>query len=142
MAGQFIAGLHTSGAKLDSTASTADGMFASWFKIYSVAGTVADTTSRVAAIWLDLQMATATIKGELYGIFATNGGEKADAWIGFETGANQGWEYMWYFDETAYDEAPVSTMTPATNNNAADGSIIIRLNDTDYYIPYFSLGKD
>ena len=142
MGGQFITGLHTSTSKLDSTASTTDGMFGIWAKVVSKTGSVTDTTSRVASIWLDQQMANETIKGEYYGIFATNGGMQADAWIGFETGGNQGWEYMWYFDETAYDEAPISTMTPATQTNDADGSIIINLNGTDYYIPYFGIGAD
>ena len=139
MAGQFIVGLHTATSKLDSSTGTTDGMFASWFKVYSASGSVADTTSRIAAIWLDNSMG-GTVYGEHYSAFITNGGIKADAVFGLETGA--GWDALFYFDETAYDQPPVSTMTPATQSNDADGSIIIDLNGTLYYIPYFGIGKD
>ena len=138
-AGQFIAGLHTSTAKLDSTAGTTDGMFGVWAKVYSVTGSVADTTSRIAPIWIDSQL-QGTVNGENYGIFATNGGLEVDAFIGFES--QSGWGYLFYFDETAYDEPPISAITPATSGNDADGSLIINLNGTDYYIPYYGIGKD
>jgi len=140
MAGQFIAHMTTDGSKLDSTASATDGMFGLWTKVASIVGSVTDATSRVAPIWIDNQM-SGTVNGEEYGIFATTGGTRPDAFVGFET-SSSGWDYLFYFDETAYDQAPVSTMTPATNTNAADGSLIINLNGTDYYIPYYGIGKD
>ena len=138
MASQFIAGLHTSGAKLDSTASVTDGMFASWLKVYSAVGSVADATSRVASIWLDNQM-NGTVSGEHYSIFATNG-SNSDAFVGFETGDGAGWDYMWYFDETAYDQDPLSDLG-AKNEVNSDKSIKIKLNDTVYYIPIFVVGN-
>ena len=138
-AGQFIVGLHTSTAKLDSMAGGTDGMFGVWAKVYSVTGSVADTTSRIAPIWIDSQL-QGTVNGENYGIFATNGGLEVDAFIGFES--QSGWGYLFYFDETAYDEPPISAITPATSSQDADGSLIINLNGTDYYIPYYGIGKD
>ncbi len=138
MASQFIAGLHTSGAKLDSTASVTDGMFASWLKVYSAVGSVADATSRVASVWLDNQM-NGTVSGEHYSIFATNG-SNSDAFVGFETGDGAGWDYMWYFDETAYDQDPLSDLG-AKNEVNSDKSIKIKLNDTVYYIPIFVVGN-
>ncbi len=133
-AGQFIAGLHTSGAKLAATASATDGMFGLWTKVYSVTGSVAAATSRVAPIWIDNQM-SGTVSGEEYGIFATTGGTRPDAFIGFET-TSSGWDYMWYFDETAYDQAPISNLG-AKNEVNSDKSIKIDLNGTAYYIPIF-----
>ncbi len=137
MASQFIAGLHTSGAKLDSTAGTTDGMFASWMKVYSAIGSVADTTSRVAAIWLDNSMG-GTVGGEYYSAFITSGGVKADAVFGLETGS--GWTSLFYFDETAYDQDPISDLG-AKNEVNSDKSIKIKLNDTVYYIPIFVVGN-
>ncbi len=132
-AGQFIAGLHTSGAKLAATAGTTDGMFALWAKVYSVSGSVAAATSRTAAIWLDNSMG-GTVDGEHYSAFITSGGIKADAVFGLETGA--GWEALFYFDETAYDQAPISNLG-AKNEVNSDKSIVIDLNGTAYYIPIF-----
>ncbi len=139
MAGQFIVGLHTPTSKLAASTGTTDGMFASWFKVYSVSGSVAASTSRVAAIWLDNSMG-GTVSGEHYSAFITSGGIKADAVFGLETGS--GWSSLFYFDETAYDQDPVSTVTPATQSNDSDGSLIINLNGTLYYIPYFGIGAD
>ena len=133
-AGQFIAGLHTSGAKLAATAGTTDGMFALWAKVYSASGSVAAATSRVAAIWLDNSMG-GTVSGEHYSAFITSGGAaKPDAVFGFETGA--GWSSLFYFDETAYDQDPISDLG-AKNEVNSDKSIKIDLNGTTYYIPIF-----
>ena len=139
MAAQFIAHLTAAGSKLDSTASATDGMFGAWLKVTSVTGSVCDATSRVAPVWIDNQM-NGTVSGEEYGIFATSGGTLVDAFIGFET-TSSGWKYLFYFDETAYDQAPISSITPAAASDS-DGSIIILINDTEYYIPYYAIGKD
>ena len=122
MAGQFIAHMTETGSKLDSTASVTDGMFGSWFKVASIVGSVADATSRVAPIWIDNQM-SGTVSGEEYGIFATTGGTVPDAFIGFET-TSAGWDQLFYFDETAYDQEPIS-----------GASLKVLLNATQYYIP-------
>ncbi len=138
MAGQFIVGLHTSTSKLAATVGSDDGMFASWFKIYSTSGSVAASTSRVAAIWLDNSMG-GTVSGEHYSAFITSGGAaKPDAIFGFETGA--GWEALFYFDETAYDKDPISNLG-AKNEVNSDKSIKIDLNGTVYYIPIFVVGN-
>lgn len=131
MGGQFIAGLHTSGAKLNAGGW---GMFGTWNKIYSESGSDAEAGTKVAAIWLDNEM-NGTVSGEEYTIFATVGVGKPDAFIGFENGAS-GWENFLYFDETAYDEDPISNLG-AKNEVNSDKSIKISLNGTTYYIPIF-----
>jgi len=117
------------------------GAYGIWAKVGSNTNVNLASGSRTAPIWVDNQHMANTNNGEEYGIFATTGGTRPDAFVGFET-SSSGWDYLFYFDETAYDQAPVSTMTPATNTNAADGSLIINLNGTDYYIPYYGIGKD
>ena len=139
MAAQFIADLNTTGAKLNDGGF---GMFGAWLKITAKDGATTVSGTVKAPLWLDNQMyGNNAAPGEEYTIFATTGGLRPDAFVGFET-TSSGWDYMWYFDETAYDQAPVSSITPATQSNDSDGSIIINLNGTDYYIPYFGIGKD
>ena len=126
-----------SGSKLDSGSW---GLFGTWNKVGSASGSVCEAGTKVAAIWVDNQM-SGTVSGEEYGIFATTGGTRPDAFIGFET-TSSGWDYLFYFDETMSGVAPISTMTPATAGQDADGSLIFNINGTDYYIPYYGIGKD
>lgn len=135
MASQFIVGLHTAGAKLDSTASVTDGMFASWLKVYSVVGSVADATSRVAPVWIDNQM-SGTVSGEEYGMFITAGGTLVDAVMGFET-TSSGWDSFLYFDETAYDQKPV--VSGDVDDGSSDYYLRVNLNGTMYGIPLYAL---
>ena len=134
-AAQFIVGLHTSTAKLAATASTTDGMFGSWNKVYSVTGSVAAATSRVAPIWIDNQM-SGTVSGEEYGIFATSGGTKVDAFIGFET-TSSGWTSLFYFDETAYDQDPV--ISGNASGGSSDYHLRVNINGTMYGIQLYAL---
>ena len=134
---EFIVNLINTGSKLGNGV-----MYGAWCKITATDGATTHGSSKKAAIWLDNQMnGNNAGPGEEYTIFATTGGLRPDAFVGFET-SSSGWDYMWYFDETAYDQAPISTMTPATGSQDADGSIIINLNGTAYYIPYYGIGKD
>ncbi len=121
-AGQFIAHLNSGTAKLaimggDATA----GMYGSWNKVASNVGAVAASGSRVAATWLDNQM-NGTTSGEEYAAFITSGASP-DAVFGFET-TGSGWGQLFYFDETAYDQPPVSNTT-----------LKVLVNATQYYIP-------
>ena len=133
MAGQFIVGLHTATSKLDSSTGSTDGMFASWLKVYSVSGSVADATSRIAAIWLDNSVG-GTVNGEHYSAFITSGGIKPDAVFGLETGA--GWDALFYFDETAYDEDPV--VSGDHTSGSKDYGLRINLNGTNYLIQLYA----
>ena len=134
-AGQFIVGLHTSGAKLAATAGTTDGMFGAWFKVYSVSGSIAASTSRVAAIWLDNSMG-GTVSGEHYSAFITSGGAaKPDAVFGFETGA--GWSNFLLFDETAFDQDPVATAT--IDGGTQDKYLKVDLSGTAYGIALYAI---
>ena len=77
--------------------------------------------------------------GEEYTIFATTGGLKPDAFVGFET-SSSGISNMWYFDETAYDQDPISDLGAKEEVNS-DKSIKISLNGTTYYIPIFAVAN-
>ncbi len=141
MAGQFIAHLQTTGAKLGTSAgSPTHGMYAAWFKIAAKDGATTHANSKKAPIWLDNSMfGINAMAGEEYSIYAT-AGNKVDAFVGFETGDAAGWEYMWYFDETAYDQDPISDLG-AKNEVNSDKSIKISLDGTTYYIPIFVVGN-
>jgi len=125
-AAQFIADLHTTDAKLaalggDSTA----GMYGGWFKVTATAGATTASGSRAAPVWLDNQLYGENINAgmEEYAIFSTAGGSVPKAWAGFET-TSGGWGQLLYFDETAYDQEPVSS-----------NYLKVMLNTTQYYIP-------
>ena len=108
MAAQFIADLHTTDAKL-AALSGVGGMYGVWAKITAIDGATIHANARAAPIWLDNQLygANAAAIGEEYTIFSTTGGSVPKAWAGFET-SGAGWNNLFYFDETAYDEVPIS----------------------------------
>lgn len=133
-AAQFIVGLHTSTAKLAATASVTDGMFGSWNKVYSVTGSVAAATSRVAPIWCDNQM-SGTVSGEEYGIFATTGGTRPDGFIGFET-TSSGYDQFIYCDATFNSGAGTMITTDAVPGTQ-DARIKIYYNGTQYYLALY-----
>lgn len=82
------------------------GMYAGWFKVGANVNCVCDAGSRVAPLWVDNQMSGA-VSGEEYALFITCGGSKVDAVFGLET-TSSGWTQLFYFDETSYDQDPVS----------------------------------
>ena len=105
-AAQFIAMLQDDTSKLATLGGDATaGMYGAWLKVGSVVGSVSSSGSRVAPLWVDNQM-NGTVSGEEYGIFATTGGTKPDAFIGFET-TSSGWGNFLAFDETSYDQDPI-----------------------------------
>lgn len=137
MGGQFIVDMLVSGSKFDSGSF---GMFGVWAKVGGATGSVLEAGTQTAAIWVDNQH-SGTVSGEEYGIFATTGASVPDAFIGFQT-TSSGWQYLFSFDETMAGVAPISTVTPATSGQDATGSLIIQINGTDYYIPFYTLAQD
>jgi len=128
-AAQFICDLHTTDSKLAGLGGDATaGMYGGWFKITAIDGATISATARAAPIWLDNQLYgnNAAAIGEEYTIFSTAGGTVIKAWAGFET-SSVGWSHLFYFDETAYDQAPVFT-----------GGFKCLINATTVYIPYFN----
>jgi hypothetical protein len=125
-AGQFIILLGGGGeaSKLGALGGDATaGMYAGWFKVGSNVSCSTESGARVAPIWIDSQM-NCTVDGEEYAAFITTGGSKPDAVFGFET-TSSGWAQLFYFDETAYDQDPVT----------ANSYLKVLLNATQYYIP-------
>ncbi|MBA7624854.1 hypothetical protein ES703_32268 [subsurface metagenome] len=124
-AGQFIADLHTTDAVLAATTGGGEGMYGGWFKVTAKDGATTNANSVIAPIWVDNQLygnnAATTTKE--FGIRATTGGTLPKSFIGFET-SSVGWDQLFYFDATAYDQAPVSNT-----------SIKVLLNTTQYYLP-------
>jgi len=128
-AAQFICDLHTTDAKLAGLGGDATaGMYGGWFKITAIDGATISATARAAPVWIDNQLYgnNAAAIGEEYGIFSTTGGTVPKAWAGFET-SSAGYTNLLYFDETAYDQAPVFT-----------GGFKCLLDTTTVYIPYFN----
>ncbi|KKK50726.1 hypothetical protein LCGC14_3122150, partial [marine sediment metagenome] len=135
-AAQFISMLQVSGAKLatlggDPTA----GMYGAWLKVGAVSGAEASAGSRVAAVWLDNQM-SGTVDGEEYAAFITSGASKVDAVFGFET-TSSGWSYLFDFDETAFDQDPVTAGNVSTGSK--DYALKVRFNGVAYALQAYKL---
>jgi len=125
-AGQFISHLNSATAKLAALGGDATaGMYGAWLKVTANDGATTASGSRVAPLWVDNQLYGSNINAgtEEYGIFATAGGTSVDAFVGFET-SSVGWDQLFYFDETAYDQEPVE-----------NSALRVKLNTTQYYIP-------
>lgn len=146
-AGQFIIGLGSIGSGGNEAAvlktlggDATAGMYATWHKIGGGTNAVVNSGGRMAAIWLDNQF-SGTCNGEEYTIFSTTGGSVPDAWASFET-TSSGWAALFHFDSTLTGStvAPLSSKKPDTSTTNADGSLIIDLNGTKYYIPYYTSG--
>lgn len=111
------------------------GLYGGWFKIGANSNCVADSGSRAAALWVDNQMG-GTISGEEYGIFATTGGSKPDAFIGFET-TSSGWASLFYFDETSYDQDPV--VSGDATSGSKDYHLKVNINGNMYGLQLYAL---
>ena len=137
-AAQFICDLHTTDAKLAGLGGDATaGMYGVWAKITAIDGATCSGTARAAPIWVDNQLygANAAAIGEEYSIFATTGGSKPTAFIGFET-TSSGWSNFLSFDETSYDQLPIvdADVTGSTKKYLA-----CNYNGTAYGIPFYSV---
>ena len=137
--GQFMAGLRAGKYLAAMGGDATAGMYGVWAKVYSSVTSVASSGCRVAALWVDNQM-SCTVSGEEYGIFFSTGGSVPDAAMGFET-SSSGWASFAYFDETAYDQNPVSTRSCTTTGADSDASVIWNLNGTAYYMPLYLVGN-
>jgi len=111
------------------------GMYAGWFKIGANSNCVVDSGARAAALWVDNQL-SGTITGEEYGIFATTGASKPDAFVGFET-TSSGYASLFYFDETAYDQDPCVSGNCTGGNK--DYHLKVNMNGTMYGIQLYAL---
>jgi len=136
-AAQFIAhlGADNSASHLatlggDSTA----GMYGAWLKITAGGSCVCDSGSRCAPAWIDNQM-SGTISGEEYGIFATTGASRPDAFIGFET-TSSGYDQLLYFDET-FNAGAGTCVTGDAVPATQDARIKVYYNGTQYYLPLY-----
>jgi len=129
--------LVNSAGYIATSPSSGDGLNAIRAKVDARVDSV--ITGNVTALWIDNQV-NCVVGGTEYGILATTGGSKPDAFIGFET-TSSGWAHLLDFNATAYDQDPVfSTGTckvDATKNST--GTIKIRLNGTTYYMGYWAV---
>lgn len=132
-AAQFVAHLNSDTAKIASGGGLPE-LVGVWAKITSNVGSTIAGSTRVCALWVDNQL-NGTVSGEEYGIFATCGGSKVDAFIGFET-TSSGWSNLFYFDETAYDQDPVvASGCNVSGAGASEAYLKVNLNGTAYGIP-------
>ena len=117
---------------LAASSSWMNGLKGAWLKVQGDA--TATCNGNVAPLWIDNQMSCA-VGGEEYGIIATTGGTKPDAFIGFET-SSSGYDQLLYFDETFNSGAGTCVETsavPATQ----DARIKVYYDGTQYYIPLY-----
>ena len=122
-AGEFIAHLNSATAKLaDGGVDAWAGLAGIWAKVTSNVGSTTAAGTVIAPIWADNQM-NGTVSGEEYAFYVTSGSEP-DAVFGFEASASNGWDQLFYFDETCYNLDPVSNT-----------SLKVKVNATQYYIP-------
>ena len=133
-AGQFVAHLNSATAKIASGGGLPE-LVGIWTKITSSVGSTIAASTRACALWVDNQL-NGTVSGEEYGIFATCGGSKVDAFIGFET-TSSGWTNLFYFDETAYDQDPVASAT--ISGGTQDRYLKVSLNGTAYGIALYAI---
>jgi len=142
-AAQLISHLLTPTSKLASRGGDPTaGMYGAWLKVTGVSNSEASVGSRVAAVWVDNQMNGLRVgnyanETEEYGIFATTGGTVPDAFVGFET-TSSGWESLFYFDETSYDQPPVISGDAATSGSK-DYHLRVNIDGTMYGIQLYAL---
>jgi len=137
-AAQFIAHLGADGSasKMASLGGDATaGMYGAWLKVTAGSNCTASSGSRVAPAWIDNQM-SGTVSGEEYGIFATTGASRPDAFIGFET-TSSGYDQLFYFDETYNSGAGTCVTTDAVPGSNQDARIKVYYNGTQYYLPLY-----
>lgn len=121
------------GGYLAAKSGATDGMHAVWAKVQGDVTSVCSGT--VFPLWVDNQMSCAVAQEE-YGIFATTGGSKPDAFIGFET-TSSGYDQLFYFDETFNSGAGTCVTTDAVPGGNQDARIKVYYNATQYYIPLY-----
>ncbi|HUX02259.1 MAG TPA: hypothetical protein VMY35_14940 [Phycisphaerae bacterium] len=137
-AAQFIAHLGADGSASHLATlggSSTAGMYGAWLKVAAGGNCVCDSGSRVAAAWIDNQL-SGTVSGEEYGLFATTGASRPDAFIGFET-TSSGYSQLFYFDETFNSGAGTCVTTDAVPGGNQDARILVHYNGTQYYIPLY-----
>jgi len=137
-AAQFIAhlGARSEGAVLTTLGADAEilcGMYGLWAKVASPVLSTCDAGSRVAPIWCDNQM-SGTVSGDEFGIFATTGASKPDAFIGFGT-KSSGYDQFFSFDTSFNAGAGTCVTTDAVPANAQDARILVHYDGLQYYIP-------
>ena len=140
---QFISLLGTAGGSEAAVLKTRNGdatagLFGSWHKIGGNVNCVANSGSRMAAVWLDNQF-HGTMNGDEYTIFSTTGGSRPDGWACFNT-SSSGWNNLFVFDSTMTGSAPIGAAVDTDGNNS-DISLIMEYNSTTYYIPAFVAAK-
>ena len=137
-AAQFIAHLGADGSasKLATLGGDATaGMYGAWLKIAAGGTCEAQSGSRCAPCWIDNQM-SGSVNGEEYGIFASTGASRPDAFIGFNT-TSSGYTQLFNFDATFDSGAGTCVTTDAVPGGNQDARIKVYYNGTQYYIPLY-----
>ncbi len=136
-AGQFIAhlGAQSAGAHLATAVGDATaGLYGIWAKVAASGTAVCDSGSKVAAIWCDNQM-SGTISGDEWGIFATTGASRPDAFIGFNT-SSSGYDQLLSFDST-FDSGAGTCVTTDAVSGSQDARMKVWYDGTQYYIALY-----
>jgi len=114
-------------------ASNTFPMRATWHKVG------ADVTSvingNVATIWVDNQIHCA-VAGWETSIYGSTGGSVPDSFIRLNT-TSSGWANLLSFDSTMVGVAPLSA-SQVEDDVESEGTILMNINGTTYYIPYYA----
>lgn len=136
-AAQFIAHLGADGSASKLATLGGDptaGMYGAWLKITAGGTCEAQAGSRCAPCWIDNQM-SGSLNGEEWGIFATTGASRPDAFIGFET-TSSGYDQLFHFDSTFNSGAGTCVTTDAVPGTQ-DARIKVYYNGAQYYLALY-----
>ncbi len=138
-AGQFIADMITATSKVAARSGVGwANFYGAGCKVASRVGSVASAGSVVTPLWLDTQM-NGTVNGEMYAAFITTGHHNDAVFAFEETGGGGHWDYLFYFDETTYDQLPCGATRGTPNQTATcDGSLAVNVNGKVLFIPLYN----
>jgi len=120
------------GKYLAASTSWMQGLKSIWAKVGADATSVCN--GNVAPLWIDNQINCA-VGGEEYGIIATTGGSRPDAFIGFET-TSSGYDQLLYFDETFNSDAGTCVTTDSVPGTQ-DARIKVYYDGKQYYLALY-----
>ena len=118
------------------------GVFATWHKVWMPdTCAVAASGARIGAIWADMQCYNGkTVNAESAAFFVTNGGETIDAIFWIDQASGYGFDYLFDFSNDGTSNGPVNAGVVAAASDS-DGSLLIKVGATEYYVPYYAVGK-
>jgi len=116
-------------------------MHAGWFKVTAIADSTIPVGAIVSPLWVDNQLYGSNIGsgGTLateYGIYATTGGSRPRAFVGFST-SSSGYNNFISFDSTIASETMIGSAD--IDGGTADKYLKVDMNGTAYGIQLYAI---